>query len=247
VETGVLYFYLVKAIDTSFNLSSYSNAVHHVAEAKMVSVTIDVIVPDITVGTVYVVGNHPSIGDWNPGSVALTKVDDFKWSITLDILDGTSLEFKFTRGSWDTVMKGADGDEELANLTVLVQYGDDGTQLFEYTVLNWRDPIVTAYSPLDGATDVTLDVILTTTWNQEMASDACFVLTGPEGTVAGTCSYDALSKTISFTPSSPLLGMTTYTVTVSGLKDANNDTQQVPLSWMFTTMPITYYLPLITN
>lgn len=43
-------------------------------------------------------------------------------------------------------MKGADGNEELNNLTLLVDYGEDGTQLFTYTVLNWRDPIVTVES-----------------------------------------------------------------------------------------------------
>ncbi|MFZ3070033.1 MAG: alpha-amylase family glycosyl hydrolase, partial [Anaerolineaceae bacterium] len=245
VETGVLYYYFVKALDTSFNFSEPSNTVSQMTEAKVVAVTLNITVSDFTPGTVYIVGNNPLIGDWNPGAVALTKVDVSHWTITLDILDGTALEFKFTRGNWETVMKGADGNEELPNLPLTVSYGENGEQLYEYTVPNWRDPIVTAVSPLDGTGNVSLDAVVTTTWSQAMAPDACFTLTGPAGLVDGTCTYDDLTKTITFTPNALLAGWTEYTVAANSLVDAAGDVQQVLVNWTFTTIAFTTYLPIL--
>jgi hypothetical protein len=167
--------------------------------------------------------------------VSLAQADATTWTKTVEILDGTGLEFKFTRGSWDTVMKGADGNEELANLMLTVDYGTDGTQLYQYTVLNWRDPLVTSVQPLDGATEVPQETTVITYWSQSMASDACFSLAGPAGEVSGTCIYNDATKAIIFTPDTPLTPGSSYTATATGLIDAAGDVQQVPFTWSFTT------------
>jgi glycosidase len=245
VVSGVLYYYRVLAVDTSFNFSEPSNQVSHLAEPKMVAVTFNLTVPDFTAGTVYIVGNQPEIGNWSPGAVPMTRVDDTHWTITLDFLDETLLQYKFARGSWETVVKGADGNEELANLETTVDYGSDGTQLVEYTVPNWRDPLVAAFSPADGAEDVSRGTAVTVTWSQAMAANTCLTLTGPAGAVDGTCSYDNDTFTITFTPAQPLRGGTLYTALVSGQVDAGGDTQQVPVTWTFTTAPVLLYLPVI--
>jgi hypothetical protein len=231
----MLYYYKILAIDTSFNASDFSNTVNQTAEPKLVEVTFEISVPEFTVGTVFVVGNHTTIGDWNPGAVSLAQADATTWTKTVEILDGTGLEFKFTRGSWDTVMKGADGNEELANLMLTVDYGTDGTQLYQYTVLNWRDPLVTSVQPLDGATEVPQETTVITYWSQSMASDACFSLAGPAGEVSGTCIYNDATKAIIFTPDTPLTPGSSYTATATGLIDAAGDVQQVPFTWSFTT------------
>ncbi|MDF1520599.1 MAG: alpha-amylase family glycosyl hydrolase [Brevefilum sp.] len=245
LETGTLYFYKVLALDTSFNASEFSNLVSQVAEPKLVQLTIEVSVPAFTPGTVFIVGNHESIGNWNPGSVALSHVDATTWTKTIDILDGTSLEFKFTRGNWETVMKGADGNEELSNLTLMVDYGDEGTQLYEYTVLNWRDPIVVDVAPMDGAVDVPVDAGVVTYWSQSMDPSACFTLADSEGDVPGTCSYNDSDHSITFIPDLPLKGGMTYTANAAGLKDGGGDFQQVSKSWSFTTKIFVYILMLI--
>jgi predicted alpha/beta superfamily hydrolase len=74
--------------------------------------------------------------DWDPGSASheLTRQDDGRYAITLELARGTNLAFKFTRGSWETVEKGADG-EEIANRTLAVEAS--GTQ--EFTVVRWAD------------------------------------------------------------------------------------------------------------
>jgi len=253
VVTDQLYYYYVIALDTSFNPSEPSNTVSQTAEAKLVAVTFEVTVPEWTPGVVYIVGGHPAVGNWNPGAVAMTKVSDTLWNYIIDILDGTAFEFKFTRGNWDIVMKGADGNEELANLPITVNYGTDGTQLYEYTVLNWRDPIVIATSPLDGATDVALDTPIVVTWSQAMPDAVCpavWVEPDPTDLIAVTCSFDPLTNEMTITPTESLPSSATIGVGLTGLGDAGGDTQQVSYPLFFTTefvdpLPFKTYLPVI--
>ncbi len=253
VVTDQLYYYYVIALDTSFNLSVPSNVVSHIAEAKLVAVTFEVTVPEWTPGTVYIVGGHPAVGDWNPGAVPMTKVNNTLWTYTADILDGTAFEFKITRGNWETVMKGADGNEELANLPITVDYGTTGTQTYAYTVLNWRDPIVLSTSPVNGATDVGLDTSIVVTWSQAMAAGACpdvWVEPNPADLVAVTCSFDPAIYEMTITPTNSLPSSALIGVGLSGLGDAGGDTQQVSYPLFFTTefvdpLPLKTYLPVI--
>jgi hypothetical protein len=253
VVTDQLYYYYVIALDTSFNPSEPSNTVSQIAEAKLVAVTFEVSVPEWTPGVVYLVGGHPAVGDWNPGTVAMTKVSDILWTHTADILDGTAFEFKITRGNWETVMKDADGNEELANLPITVNYGTDGTQTYTYTVLNWRDPIVLDTSPVNGALDVALDASIVVTWSQEMAAATCpdvWVEPDPADLIAVTCSFDPAIYEMTITPVDLLPSSALIGVGLSGLGDAGGDTQQVSFPLFFTTefvdpLPFKLYLPLI--
>jgi hypothetical protein len=79
-------------------------------------------------------GNLPQ---WDPGGVMLTHKSGNEWEITLSGLEGTEIEYKYTLGSWDFVEKGA-SCEEIANRTLILQYGTDGNQIVNDTVLNWR-------------------------------------------------------------------------------------------------------------
>jgi len=93
-------------------------------------------VPDYTPNDaeLYFAGN---INDWNPGDpdFKLTEVDDQYWQIVLDAApEGTLIEFKFTMGSWETVEKGANG-EELQNRTYTYGNGDTIYPL----ILNWAN------------------------------------------------------------------------------------------------------------
>jgi predicted alpha/beta superfamily hydrolase len=51
---------------------------------------------------VYIAGNHPLLGQWNPGEIALMKIDDSTWSRSFTFTKGQDLEYKITLGSWDT-------------------------------------------------------------------------------------------------------------------------------------------------
>ena len=83
--------------------------------------------------TVFVAGDFQG---WNPRdpAYALTKQPDGRWTITLALPAGTPIQFKFTRGGWDRVEKGPNG-EELSNRTLT----PDGVSTYDFTVARWAD------------------------------------------------------------------------------------------------------------
>jgi glycosidase/fibronectin type 3 domain-containing protein len=238
LTTGTTYRYTLTAYDTSLNESGASNAVDATPEAGMVAVTFRATVPAGTPGTVYIVGSFGDAGyaNWNPGALAMTKVSATVWEITLTMPDAYALEYKYTRGSWDTVEKEADGNGELANRTLTVNGGTTGTQLVENTVPNWRDPYVVAVVPAN-ATNAPASTTIALTWNQAMNAGSvtgagAVSVTGPGGAVSGSLVYNNTTLTVTFTPDAPL-APGAYTVTSSGRQDAGGDMQQVAHSSTF--------------
>lgn len=239
VTSGQTYNYYIRALDASLNPSPNSNTVSATAEMRMVAVTFTVTVPDPSPGTIYIAGSFGSFAgstypNWNPGGIALTQTAPNTWSVTLNILDGTTLEYKFTRGSWERVEKEADGNTEIANRTLTVAYGTTGLQSRADTVANWRDPLVTSFTPADGVTGLPNTTVITASWNQAMpATPNGFTVTGPSGAVVGAFTYDSGSRTRTFTPLGALAdGL--YTVTITGSSDAAGDVQQVTTTWTFS-------------
>lgn len=58
----------------------------------------------------FVSGNCPELGNWNPGLVSLARKDG-AYVLDVEVKAGAPLEYKYTRGTWDTVEKGADFSE----------------------------------------------------------------------------------------------------------------------------------------
>lgn len=100
-----------------------------------VMVTFVVEVPDYTPegDSIYIAGDF---NGWNPGdeNYKLKRRADGKWEITLSFQKGRKIEFKFTRGSWETVEKGKNG-EEIPNRVLVIE--KEGT--YEFKVYHWRD------------------------------------------------------------------------------------------------------------
>ncbi|HET9435555.1 MAG TPA: alpha-amylase family glycosyl hydrolase, partial [Candidatus Limnocylindrales bacterium] len=96
VASGTTYGYRVTALDGSLNESAPSNEVSQAAEPKLVDVTFRVRVPDSTPddATVFIPGNIDLLGPWNPGKQAMVDQGGGVWEVTLQILDGTALEYK---------------------------------------------------------------------------------------------------------------------------------------------------------
>lgn len=84
--------------------------------------------------TLCISGNASELGNWSGSGLKLVATEGEHYAATLDLAPGTSLEFKVTRGSWDTVEKSATG-EEIANRQWTVQ-GDDTVRV---SVAKWRD------------------------------------------------------------------------------------------------------------
>jgi hypothetical protein len=145
VVEGLTYYYVVRAVDTSFNRSGNSAEAMATAEARTVTLVFTVTVPastDSTGRSVYIAGSlnrlDGGLPEWNPGGVVLTRVDATTWTITLTGKEGTQIEYKYTLGDWDHVEKdGACG--EIANRQLTLSYGATGTQNVNDTVLNWRN------------------------------------------------------------------------------------------------------------
>ena len=52
---------------------------------------------------IYITGNQPNLGDWNPNNIEMKKASDYERSIVLKVQ--SPAQFKFTKGSWDTELQ----------------------------------------------------------------------------------------------------------------------------------------------
>ncbi len=222
VGVGSTYYYVVRAYDAALNASANSNQVSQKAEPKLVAVTFRVKVPaGMPAGdTVYIPGSIDQFGPWNPGKQALTNKGNNIWEVTVNILDGTTLQYKYTRGSWDRV-EWWGSIISTANREVSVSYGANGTQLVDDTgstgpaVQAWRDPYVVQTTA--GAANVLVK------FNRAIQPDGAnysqsVVVTKAGAAVAGTVAASGTDALI-WTPGAALTSGT-YTVTVNKVKSS---------------------------
>jgi glycosidase len=233
VNTGQTYYYTVKAFDTSLNASPASNEVSHEVMPKVVQVTFRVKVPDFTPAsdTVYIAGQSQGVtpdplcnycGGNASTAMHETAPGSHIWEITLGIPDGTPIQYKFTRGSWDYVEEWGSITGTVNRVaTVIANSPSDLTRLFDDTndanpddnhkaVQNWRDGLVAGTNASASA--------VTVSFNWDVKSDGsdlstAIVVTTGGSPVAGTITHDAAAKSLTFTPSAAL-SAGTYTVTV---------------------------------
>ncbi len=97
-------------------------------------------------------------------------------------------------------------------------------------------PTVTGRTPAVGATGVATGIAPTVTFSEAVQSGTIgFALAVGSTPVAGTTSYNSSTNTATFTPTAPLTGATTYTATVSGVRDIAGNQISAPATWSFTT------------
>jgi len=238
VSPGETYDYRILAYDVALNESTATNPVRATTERRRVDVTFRVTIPDETPGAfpVYLTGTFQD-APFTHGEAAwkLSELDATTWETTVSLTDGRSYEYRYTRGDEARVETEADGNTPLPKRTLTATYGANGTQLVEETVAGWRDPFVTSLSPSDGATGlVGASVTIDLTWNQAMPpGPAGFSLTGSTGDVRGTWTYDAETRTHTFTPDAPL-PVDTYTIEQTDALDQNGDKQEVDVQSVFS-------------
>lgn len=102
-------------------------------------------------------------------------------------------------------------------------------------------PLVISTDPVNGATSVVLNKIITATFNEVMdastITSTSFLVNRGATAVAGTISY--AGSTASFTPASPLIPNTVYTARITTLaKDLNGNALQEDYVWTFSTSTI---------
>jgi len=106
-------------------------------------------------------------------------------------------------------------------------------------VLDTTPPTVVSKSPAAGATDATVDTVVTATFSEPMRAStittSSFTLSA--SAVSGMVTYNSATYTPTFTPSANLAGNTTYTATLStAITDAAGNPLASAYSWSFTTI-----------
>lgn len=99
----------------------------------------------------YVAGSLAAVGNWKPDGLALARQPDGTYTADVTLGAGETLEFKITRGSWETVEKNADGSERENRIL------DAETQRVELTVERWASGGVETASTVEG--DLRIEVI----------------------------------------------------------------------------------------
>jgi predicted alpha/beta superfamily hydrolase len=104
--------------------------------ADRVPVVFEVAAPAATPdgATLWLAGNDAALGGWNPAGVPLVRIGPHRHRATIEVERGALLEFKVTRGGWETVEKGPRG-EEIQNRT----HRAAGPDTVRVTVAAWRD------------------------------------------------------------------------------------------------------------
>ncbi|TXT38462.1 MAG: hypothetical protein FD135_2858, partial [Comamonadaceae bacterium] len=141
-----------------------------------------------------------------------------------------------------TLKGGAGGVEDLAANPMAVDYVWSWTTAAADTTA----PLVTLVNPADLATGVATSTAVNASFNEAMdpltLNNANFTLAG----VAGSVSFNTLSKIATFTPNAALTAGTTYTATVStGVADLAGNKLAVNKVWSFTTAAIPVVIPVI--
>ncbi|GAB2504549.1 hypothetical protein GCM10027063_49760 [Promicromonospora xylanilytica] len=97
--------------------------------------------------------------------------------------------------------------------------------------------VATAHEPVPGEVSVPLDAPVRITFSKNaVASSIDFTVTDDAGTAAaGQVSYDALTRTATFTPSAPWAGFATYTVAVTA-RSAEGTELSAGGTWSFRTV-----------
>jgi predicted alpha/beta superfamily hydrolase len=73
------------------------------SRAQDVSLRVEVHLSDIidSTETIFITGSDSAVGNWNPGRIPLTRINDLLWKFEGSFQKGTRLQFKITRGSWE--------------------------------------------------------------------------------------------------------------------------------------------------
>ncbi|MBX2997727.1 MAG: pullulanase-type alpha-1,6-glucosidase [Caldilineaceae bacterium] len=219
-----VYEYQVQSVDTSFNRSEPSDVLAVTAAENFVEVTFRVRVPDFTPAedVIVIAGDNRDVfgGQWNPVQ-PMTEVEENVWSFTAIVKEGTPLQYKYTRGSWETVEQwGAVAG--MANRPTAVVASPEGTMVIDNTrtdwgegedstkaIRNWRDPLVVSTTAEDGAITVVFNSAVVPT----AALDEVITVTDAGGATIPGAVAQTDQDTFTFTPAAALsAGSITVTV-----------------------------------
>ena len=219
---------------------------------RPVAVTFRVLAPPGTPAdaTLYVPGNITELGPWDPGKQPMIYRGNGIWESTITVLDGTDIQYKYTRGTWETVEdwgsivgtnnRSVTVDGGITHTMVVddtsTQWGVPGVPDTHLAIQYWRDPLVVSTTPASGSTGPAPASIGITFQRDIQPTGADYtgsvVVTGPAGAVAGTVA-ETDPGTLVWTPATALPAGT-YTVTVSGVNSTGPGGVPIRQPYTFT-------------
>ncbi|GAA2760804.1 DUF4082 domain-containing protein [Actinopolymorpha rutila] len=176
----------------------------------------------VTAGTTYVASYFAPVGRYanNSGYFANTATSRGPLTALRNGTDGLNGLYKYGASGFPT------NGFQSTNYWVDV--------VFDTSATDTTAPSVVSMAPADAATGVAVSTPVTATFSEDVSA-ATMTLTGPNGAVVPAAfSYDTQSLTATLTPNAALAASTSYTVSVSGAKDAAGNTM-TPATWSFAT------------
>lgn len=94
----------------------------------------------------YITGNTPQLGSWDPAKVKIPVSSDGKATYALSVPYGEIIQFKLTRGSWQNQAIYKDDGQQPENIIV----NADKSKTVNVTVLEWFDKRLVEDDPIKG-------------------------------------------------------------------------------------------------
>ncbi len=148
-----------------------------------------------------------------------------------------------------TLISGANGVKDIVGNVLQADVSWTFTTVASETV----PPTVNVKTPADAANGIALNIDVTAVFSESMAStsiaNSTFTLSGPNGLIPVTVSYNDSNFTAKLTPKNELANNTLYTATIKsgadGVKDLAGNALQNDVSWTFTTVRSEIIPPII--
>jgi hypothetical protein len=143
---------------------------------------------------------------------------------------------------YDNFNSATSSKQNVNNTTgIAVLASDDlNGDFYAHNVIGDPPPVVTSVLPEPGAIEVSTAATIKATFSKNMNASTLnagtFTVVGPSGAVAGTISYDSVSRTATFAPTSPLQGNAIYNVTLTtAIQDISGKALFSQKTWSFST------------
>ena len=124
------------ATGEAFDVSASSQPFSGGPLAQQIQVTFVVTVPPNTPArdVVYIATDN---ANWVPNGVRMSPVAGNRWSVTLSLGKGSSIKYKYTRGSWETAETNQSG-QEISNRSLTITQTQDQQRVSDI-VVRWSD------------------------------------------------------------------------------------------------------------
>ena len=132
-----------------YNLGENAMSRSNSKSFRRITFNINTLLPLPAGEQVFVTGSNRMLGNWAPDGMPLTRLDEDVWTGDFEVPGKEALEYKITRGTWDTEQVLADGGIPLNSH---ISSGDNVD--IALTIHRWKDQMNNALPNIAGDYDV---------------------------------------------------------------------------------------------